>query len=106
MTEESQRVLVDELANRRLLVALPSGSYLAIAHPASDVHAAQIGTAANKLNAVMADPVTMRSHAQVARFFDGTELVEPGLVQLHRWRAEPADPAVQLANYGGVARKR
>jgi hypothetical protein len=91
---------------RRLLAALPSGSYLAIAHPASDVHAAQIGTAANKLNAVMADPVTMRSHAQVARFFDGTELVEPGLVQLHRWRAEPADPAVQLANYGGVARKR
>jgi hypothetical protein len=91
---------------RRLLAALPSGSYLTIAHPASDVHAAQIGTAANKLNAVMADPVTMRSHAQVARFFDGTELVEPGLVQLHRWRAEPADPAVQLANYGGVARKR
>jgi hypothetical protein len=27
-------------------------------------------------------------------------------VQLHRWRAEPADPAVELANYGGVARKR
>jgi hypothetical protein len=91
---------------RRLLKALPSGSYLVIAHPASDIHPAQIGTAASKLNAVMADPVTLRSHAQVARFFDGTELVAPGLVQLHRWRAEPADPAVELANYGGVARKR
>jgi hypothetical protein len=91
---------------RRLRGALPSGSYLVIAHPASDIHAAQIGTATNKLNQVMADPVTMRSHAQVARFFDGLELVEPGLVQLHRWHAVPADPGTELANYGGVARKR
>jgi len=91
---------------RRLLDAVPPGSYLAIAHPASDVHAAQIGTATHRLNQVMADPVTMRSHGQVARFFDGLELVEPGLVQVHRWRADPADPDAELANYGGVARKR
>jgi hypothetical protein len=90
---------------RRLLDAVPSGSYLVIAHPASDIHASQIGTAANRLNQVMADPVTMRSHAQIARFFDGLELVDPGLVQLHRWRADPADPDTELANYGGVARK-
>jgi hypothetical protein len=90
---------------RRLLDALPSGSYLVIAHPANDIHASQIGTATNRLNQVMADPVTMRSHAQVARFFDGLDLVDPGLVQLHRWRADPADPDTELANYGGVARK-
>ena len=91
---------------RRLLGAVPPGSYLVIAHPASDIHATQIGSAANRLNQVMADPVTMRSHAEVNRFFDGLDLVEPGLVQLHRWRAVPADPEVELANYGGVARKR
>jgi hypothetical protein len=91
---------------RRLLDAVPPGSYLAIAHPASDIHASQIGTATHRLNQVMADPVTMRSHGQVARFFDGLELVEPGLVQVHRWRADPADPDAELANYGGVARKR
>jgi hypothetical protein len=90
----------------RLLDAVPSGSYLIVAHPASDIHATQIGTAANRLNQVMAEPVTMRAHAEVARFFDGLDLVEPGLVQLHRWRAVPADPGVELANYGGVARKR
>jgi hypothetical protein len=90
---------------RRLFDALPAGSYLVIAHPASDIHASQVGTATNRLNQVMADPVTMRSHAQVARFFDGLDLVEPGLVQLHRWRAVPADPDLELANYGGVARK-
>jgi SAM-dependent methyltransferase len=90
---------------RRLLDAVPPGSYLVIAHPASDIHAAQVGTATNRLNQVMADPVTMRSHAEVARFFDGLDLVEPGVVQLHRWPAVPADPDVELANYGGVARK-
>jgi hypothetical protein len=89
----------------RLLDAVPPGSYLVIAHPASDIHATQIGTAANQLNQVMAEPVTMRAHAEVTRFFDGLDLVEPGVVQLHRWRAVPADPRLELANYGGVARK-
>jgi hypothetical protein len=90
---------------RRLLDAVPPGSYLVIAHPASDIHANQIGAATKRLNQVMADPVTMRSHAQVAGFFDGLDLVEPGLVQVHRWRADPADPDSELANYGAVARK-
>ena len=91
---------------RRLLDAVPPGSYLVIAHPASDIHAAQVGSAANRLNEAMAAPVRMRSHAEVARFFDGLDLVEPGVVQLHRWHAVPADPDVELANYGGIARKR
>jgi hypothetical protein len=43
----------------------------------------------------------------VARFFDGLELIEPGLVQLHRWRAAAPEIGAgrELANYGGVARK-
>ena len=51
--------------------------------------------------------LTPRSHAEVARFFDGLELVEPGLVQLHRWRAPDPEVGVirELANYGAVARK-
>jgi hypothetical protein len=91
---------------KRLHDAVPSGSYLVIGHPASDIHAAQVGTATARINTVMADPVTLRTHAEVARFFDGWDLVEPGLVQLHRWRAVPADDGTELANYGGVARKR
>jgi hypothetical protein len=90
---------------RRLLDAVPPGSYLVIAHPASDIHAAQTGKAATRVNAVMADPVTLRPYAEVARFFGGLDLVEPGLVQLHRWRAVPSDPDAEIANYGGVARK-
>ncbi|HEX3512402.1 MAG TPA: SAM-dependent methyltransferase, partial [Trebonia sp.] len=36
---------------------------------------------------------TLRSYAEVARFFDGLELLEPGLVQWHLWRPEPGDAA-------------
>jgi hypothetical protein len=90
-----------------LLGAVPAGSYLVIAHPAKDVHASQMATATNRVNALMAEPVTMRSHGEVSRFFDGLDLVEPGLVQLHRWRPGPEGPVPDhdIANYGGVATK-
>jgi len=91
---------------KRLFDAVPPGSYLVIAHPASDIHATQIGRAATRANAVMAEPVTLRTHAEVASFFAGWDLVPPGLVQVHRWRAVPDDADDDLANYGGVARKR
>ena len=44
---------------------------------------------------------------KVAAFFAGLDLVEPGLVQLHRWRAGTGDPGTrrELANYGGLGRK-
>ena len=91
----------------QLLAAVPGGSYLAIAHPASDVHASQVRTAVARVNTLMAEKVTMRSQAQVSSFFAGLELVPPGVVQLHRWRPGPEGPVPdgELANYGGVARK-
>ena len=48
-----------------------------------------------------------RSQQQVARFFDGLELVEPGLVQLQRWQPGPDSPPADwnLAACGGVGRK-
>lgn len=91
----------------RLLAAVPSGSHLVVAHPASDVDVAQVSTATTRFNRLAAEPVTLRTHAEVSRFFDGLNLVEPGVVQLHRWRAGAADTAtgLNLANYGAVARK-
>jgi hypothetical protein len=86
---------------------VPSGSYMAIAHPASDIAAEQMAQSSRDYNQRAAAPVTMRTHAEVSRFFDGLDLVEPGLVQLHRWRPGPGDldPRPDLANYGGVGRK-
>jgi len=55
---------------------------------------------------MMAEKVTFRDRSSVARFFDGLELVEPGMVQASKWRpiseSEAASPA---ALWGGVARK-
>ena len=93
---------------RQLVAALTPGSYLVIAHPASDIHAEQIGDAATRFNRVMDDGVTLRSHAEVSRFLAGLEVAEPGLVQLHRWRPDSEGPEAdgELANYGAVARKQ
>ena len=92
---------------RRLLAAVCSGSYLVVAHPASDIHTTLIGDAAGQLNEVMEQGVTLRSRAEVSRLITGLDLLEPGLVQLHRWRPGPAGPVPdhELANYGAVARK-
>jgi hypothetical protein len=91
----------------RLLAAVPSGSYLVVAHPARDIHTTQITTAADRANPMMAEPVTLRTHDEVSRFLAGLDLVEPGLVQLHRWRPGPEGPVPDddIANYGAVARK-
>jgi hypothetical protein len=90
---------------RRLVDAVPSGSCVVISHPASDILAEQMGPAARRMNALMATPITLRSRAQAARFFDGLELLPPGLIQAHRWRAEVPDPDRDIPNYGAIARK-
>ena len=90
----------------RLIAAVPPGSYVVIAHPASDV-AEQVSRSMGDYNKQAAAPLTARSHAEVSRFFTGLDLVEPGVVQLHRWRPGTADvgDGRELANYGGMGRK-
>jgi SAM-dependent methyltransferase len=89
-----------------LLDALPAGSYLALSHPASDIEAKSQGRMAEGLNQTMAEKVTMRNRAQVARFFDGLELVEPGLVRVPEWRPASQTEATSPAGlWGGLGRK-
>jgi hypothetical protein len=93
---------------RRMMDAVPSGSYLAISHPAGDVDTGEIAEAYRRLNERMgATQGTLRTHGEVARFFDGLELVEPGLVQLHRWRPDPGDVGLEhdVPAYAGIGRK-
>jgi SAM-dependent methyltransferase len=89
-----------------LMAALAPGSYLAISHPASDIHPGQ-AQAQRRYNERVATPQTLRSRTEVARFFEGLDLVAPGLVYVHEWRPGPADAAPEGAAsaYGGVARK-
>lgn len=92
---------------RRLLASVAPGSYLVLSHVAIDVGAGEMAEAQERYNKLAAVPARLRTHAEVSRFFDGWDLLDPGLVQLHRWRPGPAgpDPSHDLAAYGGVARK-
>ena len=72
-----------------LMDALPPGSYLAISHPASDIHAAAQAEAQKRYNERVATPQTLRNRAEVMRFFDGLDLVPPGVVYVHVWRLDP-----------------
>jgi S-adenosyl methyltransferase len=89
-----------------LMAAVPSGSYLAMTHPASDIAAEEMREMAQRLNKLMAEKVTFRGRAEVTRFFDGLELVGPGMVRVQEWRpdteAEATSPA---ALWCGIARK-
>jgi len=66
--------------------AVPSGSYLAISHLASDLEREKLDESRDRVNRISHQQYTHRSHAAVLRFFDGLEMVQPGLVELRHWR--------------------
>ena len=91
----------------RLMHAVPSASYLALTQIASDVAADEVAEGVQRYNEQAAAPVAARTHAEVREFFAGLELVEPGVVQAHRWRPGTDDlcSARNLAIYAGVGQK-
>jgi DNA polymerase III psi subunit len=90
----------------QLVAAVPSGSYLALSHPARDIRAAEMAEMAKRLNSTMAEKVTFRSQAEVAPFFAGLELLEPGMTNVPQWRPETSEEASSpAALWAGVARK-
>jgi S-adenosyl methyltransferase len=91
----------------RLMEAVPAGSWLALSHPARDVHRQQVTEAASRFNQLGPANATLRTRAEILRFFGGLELLEPGLVQVHRWRPGLSAPGRthQAAGYCGLARK-
>jgi len=92
---------------RTLVAALPPGSYLVLAHPASDIRAAKMADMTRRVNQRMSGPpATMRDRAAITRFFDGLDLLDPGVVQPQQWRPESGtlSPA-QVTAWCGVARK-
>jgi S-adenosyl methyltransferase len=95
---------------RRLVEPLAPGSYLVIVHDTADIHGEEIRTAMRFFMEQGGEPLVARSREQITRFFDGLELVEPGLVTTSRWRPEPKpsgepEDAEEVAQYAGVARK-
>ncbi|WP_052850655.1 SAM-dependent methyltransferase [Streptomyces avicenniae] len=90
----------------RLLEALPSGSHLALSD-GTNVFAKACVAAQQEYNESGAVPYHLRSPEELAVFFDGLDLIEPGFVPCSRWRPgtrEP-EPGEELDIFGGVGRK-
>lgn len=87
---------------RRLLDAVPSGSFLVVLHAPSDIRADEVAESTRRY--IAAGSFHPRPRTDVARFFDGLEMIGPGLVNLTEWwDAEEPDPG--LAGYVGIGRK-
>ncbi len=87
----------------RLRDGMAPGSYLAISHGTADFHPEATPTAARAYDRTTAQ-LSPRSHAEVERFFDGFELLEPGLVPISLWRPDGDIPEGKGV-YGGIGRK-
>lgn len=107
--DESPYEIVD-----KIMAAVPSGSYLSITHATGDLND-QLENV-ERLYRAAGMNARLRSHAEISRFFDGLELVEPGVVASRRWHvaqalqpvlAQPADHErhSDVAFFCGMARK-
>ncbi len=98
----------DALVNLLMETVLP-GSYLALSHMASDIGVEEMAALARSVPAEATYRFAMRSHAEVSRFFDGLELVEPGVVPIDQWRPDgwpiPPEERIPAHHWGGVGRK-
>jgi S-adenosyl methyltransferase len=92
---------------RRLLDAVPSGSYLAIAHASNEVYPEQADTVRQFWNENARPPIVFRNAREIAAFFEGTELLEPGVVSCSRWRPDAAalELPAEIQQFCGVGRK-
>jgi hypothetical protein len=93
---------------RRLVAGLARGSYLVINHSTSAVHGAAMEEAVRHWNRVGTPSMTLRSPEQITRFFDGMDLLEPGVTSCSRWRADPSATSgrpAEVDEFCGIARK-
>jgi hypothetical protein len=92
---------------RRLLEALPAGSHLVLSHTITSPAMPDVDDAVAFWNEHGTPKLTQRTPEAVARFFDGLELLEPGVVSCSRWRPEDTsgDEPDEVAMFGGVGRK-
>ncbi|MYS83534.1 SAM-dependent methyltransferase [Embleya scabrispora] len=92
---------------RRLMDAMPAGSHLVVTHPTTELGGEGNVEAMRFWNENATPPITARSRAEFGRFFEGLELLEPGIVSCSRWRAD--SPSGELPpvvpQFGAIAHK-
>ncbi|MEV0323289.1 SAM-dependent methyltransferase [Streptomyces sp. NPDC050658] len=93
---------------RRLLDALPAGSHLVLSHTITSPQMPDVDDAVAFWNENGTPKLTQRTPERVADFFEGLELLEPGVLSCNRWRPEPGTESglEDVAMFGGVGVKR
>jgi O-methyltransferase involved in polyketide biosynthesis len=92
---------------KRILAALPSGSHMVFNDATNVINGEAMEAMAEQWNRDGSAPIALRDHEQVGRFFEGLEILEPGIVSCSRWRPEPrpfGEPA-EVAGLAAVGRK-
>jgi len=97
-------------AVRTLRDALVPGSFIAISQASRDEAPPEVIEQLVKIGGQTPTPTKDRSRIEILRFFDGLELVEPGLVRVPLWHPEgPDDPFLdqptRVLTFGGIGRK-
>jgi hypothetical protein len=92
---------------KRLLDAVPPGSYLVISHLVAELVADEQNLQVlRQFNQSASVPMTPRSGSDIAGFFEGLDLLEPGLVTVAHWRPDgPVFDDQSAGMYAGVAKK-
>lgn len=92
---------------KRLLDAVPSGSYLAISHPTAEIHGDAVDASMRHWNENGGTPIRHRTRQEVSSFFNGLELLEPGVVSCSLWRPDSSDVGIctEVHQYCGLAWK-
>ncbi|MFD7865348.1 SAM-dependent methyltransferase [Streptomyces sp. NPDC059783] len=90
---------------RRLMDAVPSGSHLVLTHPTLELGGEGNEAAMRFWNEHATPPITARDRFAFASFFDGLDLLDPGIVSCSRWRSAPGTADAEVAQFGAVARK-
>jgi O-methyltransferase involved in polyketide biosynthesis len=100
-SEDPHRLISEIVAD------LAPGSYLVIAHAASDIGADTAAAMARSYNASASLTITPRDRPTVAAFFDGLEMTPPGLTPLDQWWGPGPDAIAEsgLSCYCGIGRK-
>jgi S-adenosyl methyltransferase len=91
-----------------IMDAVPSGSYLALSHMGSDLIAPERQLEMADIGSRMSQQqFSYRTREQVARFFDGMDLVEPGIVRVEEWRPDSGtEDTGKSSLWCAVGRKR
>nr|WP_123605126.1 SAM-dependent methyltransferase [Micromonospora sp. Llam0] len=89
---------------RRLVDAVPAGSYLALCDDTNVIHPDAMDEMVRQWNAAGENPRVNRTPDGIAGFFDGLELLKPGVVSVARWRPDTSG-VVDVDDFGGLAHK-